>query len=69
MTNNELLNKYLELGESLSKFSSYQPIIQIDVDVALETANKVEDEDRKLRFLGRYYLDLVDDLKKAGIIQ
>lgn len=67
-TNNELLNKYYELGEMITKFASYQPIIQIDVDMALETANRVEDENKKLRFLGRQYLDLVDHLKRAGII-
>lgn len=65
---NELLNKYYEMGAAITKFSAYQPIIQIDVDTALETMNEIDDEKRKLRFLGRQYLDLVDDLKKAGII-
>ena len=31
---NEIMKKYYELGESLSKFQSYIPIIQIDVDTA-----------------------------------
>lgn len=65
---NELLNKYYELGDAINKFASYQPIIQIDVDTTLESANNIEDKNRKLRFLGGRYLDLVEQLKKAGII-
>ena len=65
---NELLNKYYELGDTISKFASYQPIIQINIDTALEVANNIEDEDKKLRFFGGRYLDLVEQLKKAGII-
>lgn len=68
-SNNELLNKYYELGDLMTKFISYQDIIQIDVDTALEVANNLEDSDRKLRFLGSRYLDLVDTLQKAGIIK
>lgn len=68
-TNNEMLNKYYELGDLLTKFISYQNIIQIDVDTALDAANQLEDRDKKLRFLGKRYLDLADTLQKAGILK
>lgn len=68
-TNNEMLNKYYELGDLLTKFISYKDIIQIDVDTALDAANSIEYRDQKLRFLGGRYLDLADTLQKAGIIK
>ena len=68
-TNNEMLNKYYELGDLLTKFISYRSIIQIDVDTALDAANQFEDRDKKLRFLGERYLDLADTLQKAGILK
>lgn len=68
-TDNELMKRYFELGDLLAKFSAYQSIMQIDIDVALEIAEEIDNEDKKLRFLGRQYLDLVDNLKKAGIVK
>lgn len=67
-TDNEILNKYYELGELLQGLACQQPIIQIDVDTTLETADKLKTEDQKLRFLGMHYLELVESLRKAGII-
>lgn len=67
--NNELMSKYYELGDLMTKFISHQSIIQIDVKTTLEAADTVEDRDKKLRFLGERYYELVDMLQKAGVIE
>lgn len=67
--NNELISKYYELGDLMTKFISYQSIIQIDVKTALEAADTIDDRNNKLRFLGERYYDLVDELQIAGIIE
>lgn len=66
----ELEEKYHELGRCIMKFVMYQPIIQIHVDASLNTLNDWgdKDDDRKLLFLGRQYLDLVEALGDAGIV-
>lgn len=65
---NKIMKNYYELGESLSKFQSYIPIIQIDVDSALEMAETMNEHKKEL-FLGRQYMNLLSDLEKAGIIK
>ena len=65
---NKIMKKYYELGESLTKFQSYIPIIQIDVDTALEMAETMNEHKKEL-FLGRQYMNLLSDLEKAGIIK
>lgn len=67
--NNELISTYYELGDLMTKFISYQSIIQIDVKTTLEAADTIEDGDRKSRFLEKRYYELVDMLQKAGIIE
>ena len=67
----ELEEKYHELGRCITKLAMCQPIIQIHVDATLNTLNGFgdeEDNDRKIRFLGRQYLDLVESLGDAGIV-
>ena len=59
---------YYELGERLTKLESYIPIIQIDVDSALEMAETMNEHKKEL-FLGRQYMNLLSDLEKAGIIK
>ena len=65
---NKIMKNYYELGESLTKFQSYIPIIQIDVDTALEMAETMNEHKKEL-FLGRQYMNLLTDLEKAGIIK
>lgn len=65
---NKIMKNYYELGESLTKFQSYIPIIQIDVDTALEMAETMNEHKKEL-FLGRQYMNLLSDLEKAGIIK
>ena len=65
---NKIMKNYYELGESLTKFQSYIPIIQIDVDTALEMAETMNEHKKEL-FLGRQYMNLPTDLEKAGIIK
>ena len=65
---NEIMKNYYELGESLTKLESYIPIIQIDVDTALEMAETMNEHKKEL-FLGRQYMNLLSDLEKAGIIK
>ena len=62
------MKNYYELGESLTKFESYIPIIQIDVDTALEMTETMNEHKKEL-FLGRQYMNLLSDLEKAGIIK
>ena len=66
--NNKILKSYSELGNTLSQLTTMIDVINIDVDTALKTGSKIEDENRRLRFYGMQYLELVEDLKKAGII-
>ena len=65
---NEIMKKYYELGERLTKLESYIPIIQIDVDSALEMAETMNEHKKEL-FLGRQYMNLLSDLEKAGSIK
>ena len=65
---NKIMKNYYELGESLTKLESYIPIIQIDVDTALEMAETMNEHKKEL-FLGRQYMNLLSDLEKAGIIK
>ena len=65
---NKIMKNYYELGESLTKFQSYIPIIQIDVDTALEMTETMNEHKKEL-FLGRQYMNLLSDLEKAGIIK
>ena len=65
---NKIMKNYYELGESLTKFQSYIPIMQIDVDSALEMAETMNEHKKEL-FLGRQYMNLLSDLEKAGIIK
>ena len=65
---NKIMKNYYELGESLTKFQSYIPIIQIDVDTALEMAETMNEHKKEL-FLGRQYMNLLSDVEKAGIIK
>ena len=65
---NKIMKNYYELGESLTKFQSYIPIIQIDVDTALEMPETMNEHKTEL-FLGRQYMNLLSDLEKAGIIK
>ena len=65
---NKIMKNYYELGESLTKFQSYIPVIQIDVDTALEMAETMNEHKKEL-FLGRQYMNLLSDLEKAGIIK
>lgn len=65
---NKILNTYYELGEVLRNLSTRIDIINIDVNTALEIGESMKDEKLKLKFYGRCYLELVEELRKAGIL-
>ena len=65
---NKILNTYYELGEVLRNLSTRIDIINIDVNTALETGESMKDENLKLKFYGGCYLELVEELRKAGIL-
>lgn len=65
---NKILNTYYELGEVLRNLSTRIDIINIDVNTALETGESMKDENLKLKFYGGRYLELVEELRKAGIL-
>lgn len=63
-----LIKKYDELGDQIAKFEAYIPIIDISTKTVLEAGEQIEDENKRLRFYGGNYLELIGYLRKAGII-
>lgn len=64
----EFMNKFYDFHDELTGLASYADIINIEVETAVKYGEKIEDEHRRLRFYGRHYLELLENLQKAGIL-
>lgn len=61
--------RIVRMIEKGGEFSGIADCIEIDVQTAIDTARKTEDEDVMYKFLGRRYVELVRDLVKIGLIE
>ena len=61
--------RIIRMIEKGGKFSGLADCIEIDVQTAIDTAKKCEDEDVMYKFLGKQYVELVKDLIEIGLIE
>lgn len=61
--------RIIRMIEKGGKFSGLSDCIEIDVQTAIDTAKEIEDEDALYKFLGKHYVDLVNDLVEIGLIE